>query len=211
MPTLSVSGQGTVSHAPDQATLSLSIVTNNDAAVTATSQNNATYNALRTRLAAAGVPESALHTRSYNVNFVPKPQDNAGYKPPRTGFIVTRSIDVTISDLTAVGKSIDAAVAAGVSEIGGVSYGLRERRGVYASALAAAVQDAEAQATAVAAAAHMRLGGIRSIAAGSAYVPPVVQPMMRAAAAAPAPPPTEIQPSDVDVRATVNVTYYLVP
>ena len=209
-PIITVTGQGTISRAPDQATLALQIVTNNDVAATATSQNNTVYNALRSRLASIGIAESALHTRGFNVNFVPKPTDATSFKPPRTGYVVTRSLDVTLNDLTAVGRAIDGAVAAGVSDIGGVSYGFKDRRAVYAEALAAAVRDAGTQANAIATAAGLRLGPIRAINAGGSVVPRQPVLMGRAMAANAAPVPTEIQPSDIDVSASVTVTYDLV-
>lgn len=209
-PTLSVSGEGTVSHSPDQAIVNAQIITNNDAAATATSQNNTIYNALRTRLNAIGIPESAMKTNSFNLNFIPRPNDAATYKPPRTGYVVTRSVSITIDQLDAVGRAIDAAVAAGVTDVGGVSYGLRDRRALWSLALAAAVKDAETQATAVAAAAHLRIAGVRTINAGGYFAPvPLPMQVMRASAA-PAPNvPTDVQPSNIDMRATVNVVYNL--
>ena len=210
-PTLAVSGEGTVSRSPDQAIVTAQIITNNDVAATATSQNNATYGGLRTRLNAIGIPESAIKTNFFNVNFIPRPADAASYKPPRTGYVVTRGLSITINELDAVGRAIDAAVAAGVTDVGGVSYGLRDRRAVWTLALAAAVRDAQTQAAAIAEAAHMRVAGVRTINAGG-YFAPVPAPLQMAgrmsAAAAPNV-PTEVQPSNIDVRATVSITFNL--
>src|ERR1700681_2599122 len=80
VPTVSVGGEGVVTRTPDRATIALQIVTNNDAASNATSQNNAVYAGLRTRLAALGIAESAIHTNSFGMNFIPKPADAASYK-----------------------------------------------------------------------------------------------------------------------------------
>ena len=206
--TVTVSGQGTISRDPDRATLTLSVVTNNDAAATATSQNNVIYNALVGRLRGVGLAESAIHTRSYSVSYVAKPEPNAPYKPPRTGYVVTRALGVSIDNLTLVGRAIDAAVAAGIPEIDGVAYGLRDQRSAYNAALAAAVQDAQAQATAIAQAAHLHLGAIRTIAAGGNAIP---QPVFRAMAVQVAPVPTEISPSQVEIQASVRVTFLVTP
>jgi uncharacterized protein YggE len=208
-PTLTVAGQGSVARAPDQAVVSVDIVTNDDSAAVATSQNNAAYNALRTRLATLGLGDAALKTRSYNVRFVPKPDATSTFKPPVTGYVVTRSIDVTQNDVNAVGKTVDAAVAAGVAGVNGIAFTLRDRRALYAQALAAAMRDAEAQAGALADAAHMRLAGIRTISAAPSDISP--QPLRQVSRMAAAPVPTEIQPSDVEVRASITVTYYLQP
>jgi uncharacterized protein len=208
-PTLTISGQGLISRTPDRATLGCQIITNNDSAATATSQNNTIYNGLRSRLTALGIAESAIRTQSFNVNYIPKPADSVPYKPPRTGYVVTRSLGVTIDNLELVGRAIDAAVAAGVTDVGAVSYGIRDNRGAYAAALAAAVRDAESQATAIAEAAHVRLSGIRSISTSSFAPIPVPLVALGRVAAAPANVPTEIPPSNIDVRASVNITYYL--
>lgn len=206
-PSVRVTGEGTVSQAPDRALLSVSIVTNNDEAQSATSQNNTTYSAIVGRLGGLGVPERDIRTSSFNISFVPKPEATAQYKPPRTGFIVTRELTITIDSLALVGRAIDAAVAAGATQIDGVSYGLRDSETAHAKALAAAMRDAAVQAAALAAAAHLRLGAIQSIATGRT-LPAAPVPMLRAAAAQA---PTTIPPSDVEVHATVIVTYGLQP
>jgi uncharacterized protein len=209
-PTVSVNGEGVVTRTPDRATVTLQIVTNNDAATAATSQNNTIYGTLRSRLGAIGIVESAIHTNSFGMTFVPKPVNSTDYHPPRTGYVVTRSLGITVDNLDVVGRTIDAAVAAGITDLGGVSYGLRDQRAAYSIALAAAVKDAEAQASAIAEAAHMHLGALRNVNAGG-FVAPLPGPVFRAAAQAAAPLPTEIQPSNITVRATVSATYRLTP
>ncbi len=208
--TLTVSGSGTISRDPDRATLSVSIVTNNDVAATATSANNRLYGALVDRMRSVGIAAGAIKTSSYDLNFVPKPPPGDNYRPPQTGFIVTRGLSITIDNLSNVGGVIDAAVAAGVTQVNGVSYSVRDERGAHAAALAAAVEDAATQAAAIAQAAHMHLGTIRRI--SSVQSPPVFAARaMTLAVRAPAQVPTEITPSSVEAHATVTVTYALTP
>ena len=97
--TLTVSGSGTISRDPDRATLSVSIVTNNDVAATATSANNRLYGALVDRMRSVGIAAGAIKTSSYDLNFVPKPPPGDNYRPPQTGFIVTRGLSITIDNL----------------------------------------------------------------------------------------------------------------
>ena len=205
-PHVSVTGQGTVVRDPDRATLAATIVTSNDVASTASSQNNATYNALVARLRPIGIAQAAVRTTSYSITFVPKPSSDATYKPAHTGYVVTRSLAITIDNLALVGRATDAAVAAGVEQIEGVSFGLRDERAAYAAALAAAVADASMQASALAAAAHMRLGAVRAITTASPLRSPM--PLALAKTAGPSV-PTEIPPSEIEVQATVSVTYTL--
>jgi uncharacterized protein YggE len=207
--TVTVSGSGTVSRDPDRATLSAALVTNDDIAANATSANNRIYNALLERMRGAGVNASAVKTSGYDLNFVPKPAASDNYKPPRTGYVVTRSLSIVIDNLSTVGAVIDAAVAAGVTQVNGVSYGLRDERSAHAAALAAAVGDAAAQATAIAQAAHLHLGTIRRM--STVQSSPVFAPQVLRMAAAENAVPTQVTPSAVEVHASVTVTYLLVP
>ncbi len=194
--TVTVSGSGTISRDPDRAMLSVSIVTNDNVASTATSSNNRLYNALVERMRGAGIAAGAVKTSSYDLNFVPKPPAGDNYKPPQTGYIVTRGISITIDNLSNVGGVIDAAVAAGVTQVNGVGYGLRDERGAHAAAIAQA--------------AHVHLGAIRRI--SSVQSPPVFAARaVTLAVRAPAQVPTEITPSAIEVHATVTVTYDLTP
>jgi uncharacterized protein YggE len=208
--TVTVSGSGTISRDPDRATLSVAIVTSDDAAANATSANNRLYSALLERMRGAGINASAVKTSGYELNFVPKPAPNDNYKPPRTGYIVTRSLSIVVDNLSTVGAVIDAAVAAGVTQVNGVAYGLRDERGAHAAALAAAVADAAAQATAIAQAAHLRVGAVRRM--STVQSAPVFAPqVLRMSVASTAQVPTQITPSAVEVNANITVTYQLLP
>ncbi|MBV8150988.1 MAG: SIMPL domain-containing protein [Candidatus Eremiobacteraeota bacterium] len=210
LPTLTVTGEGIVSRDPDQATVSVQIITNNDSAATATTLNNSAFNDLHNRLARLGLSDSAIKTTSYGLNFVPKPTDASQYHPPRTGYVVTRTVAITLHDLALVGRAVDAATAAGATNLG-VGFGLRDRRAAYASALAAAMRDAAQQAQAIAEAGQVRLAGIRTISAGSFVTPPPrINVPMAAATLNVQQIPTVIEPSAIDVRATLTVTYDIV-
>lgn len=206
--TLTVTGNATVARQPDRALLALSVITGDDQATASVSQNSATYNAVVARLRAAGVPEAAIRTASYSLTFVPKPQPGAGYTPPHTGFVVQRTLAITIDNLSIVGAALDAAVAGGATEINGVSFGLRDERSARMSAATLAVQDAQAQAQTLAHAAGIHITGIRRMTTGEAQGPALrFAPKMLAAANEPV--PTQIPASPVDVTASVTVTFTL--
>lgn len=207
-PTLTVAGNGSITRTPDQAVVRLEIETNDDVAARATSANNAAYAKLAGALHALGLADADIKTAGYNLNYMPRPpqlpQPPPPY-PPRYGYTVDRSIDVTTGRTDQAGAIIDAAVRSGVTSIGGVSFGVRDQRAAQRQALAAAVADAESQARALADAAHVRLGRILRIAPPS--IGPVTRPVLFQARMAAAPVPTEIQPGDLTVTATVNITY----
>ncbi len=209
---ITVSAQGRASAMPDMATESFTIATNADSAAAATSDNNARYERLMSSLQSLGIARGDISTMYYNLSFSPPPQAQPQSgpvqpAPERYGYFVSRSIQVTLHHLDAVGKAIDTAVASGVTDIGGVSFGVSNNRAQYARALRSAVSDARAQADAMAAAAGLHVVRVKSMQQGYAEVP-TPRVMMAAQMPAPAPmPPTQIEPSNVEVTASVTVTY----
>lgn len=211
-PTLTVSGQGSVTWLPDLATLNVGITTTDDAAQNATSQNNATYAKVEDAMLALGIAKADLTTLNYNLNYVPRPQ-TAILPPqpygPRYGYTVSRNVSIKLHDLNLTGKAIDAAVGAGASNLNYVNYGIENQQSAYAAALKLAVGDAANQAKAMAQAARLRLIRIQTMQSGYAAGP---QPFpMRTMAALAAPVPTQLAPGGVTVRAAVTITYLVAP
>ena len=224
-----ITGQGIVSRPPDTATITASIQTNDDVAMSATSKNNATSAALTSALGALHIDAADVKTTFYNVSFNPRPNltpvpqplpmEKATivqsypypYQGARYGYNVNRQVSITVSRVSDVGAAIDAAVKSGVTSVNGVQYGLKDRSSANEAALALALADAANQAKVVAVASHMHLGGIKQIQVGQTYSGPVPGPMRVMSTNGVVGVPTEITPAAVDVRASATVTYYLKP
>jgi uncharacterized protein YggE len=204
--TLTVEGAGSVARAPDRAVVSFRIETNNDQSAAATSANAATANALIKRLALLNIPATAIATAGYSLDYTPRPAKPDPTSTQRYGFTVDRTIDVTIDNVEGAGAVIDAGVAAGVTNVNGVAFSLRDPGAAQRSAQAAAVADASAQARGLATAAHVRLVRIRSISTGGAAAAPSPRLMMSALAV-----PTTIDPGTLTVNATVTLRYEIAP
>jgi uncharacterized protein len=209
--TIVVTGEGLVSKSPDEAKVSVQIVTDDNDAATSSSKNNAIYNALKSRLATLPLAGDALRTMGYDVEFIPYPPKNLPpeERQPRYGYVTTRSLSITVSPLELAGKVIDAATAAGVTSVGDVDFDLKDRRAVYAAALSAATADAKRDAEAIASAAGVQLVRVRSITTEYNFAPAATPLMLRAQAAMAAPQtPTQIDTGGpIDVTAHVTVTY----
>lgn len=204
-PVMTVTGTGSVTHAPDRATVSFRIETTNDVAAAATSANAGIANALTAKLAPLGIPASAISTSGYNLNYNPRPPKPDPAAQQRYGYTVERTIDVVVNNVDGAGAVVDAGVAAGVTNVNGISFTLRDRSGAERNAQTAALADAVAQAHSLAAAAKVRLVRILAIApsGGPAAVLRTNPRLMMAAQSV----PTTIDPGNLTVTEGVTVEY----
>jgi len=204
---IQVAGTGTVTLAPDVAIVSASVQTNSANASDAVGRNNAIYERVAAALAQLGIERADVTLAGYSVNYFPKPEKPA----PDTvyGYTVSRDFTVKVRAIAKAGNVVDAVTRAGATSIGGVSFGLSDPAAAQASATAKAVDDARAKAEALAAAAHLRITGIRSIdlGGGSGPVMPMAKMMMSAAPE----PATQFDTSSVGVTVTVQITFLAAP
>lgn len=209
--TLSVSGNGRIVLTPDRAVVTFGITTTNDAAAVATSQNNAIANALTNKLNQLGITGTAIKTSGYAIENNPRPAKPDPAVADRYGYTVNRTISVNVDKVDSVGTVLDAGVAAGVTNVQGVAFGLRDQRAAVRKAEAAAFLDAESQARDLAAVAHLRLGRILHLSPSGQSPQPLSRfaaaPMMSAAKSV----PTTIDPGDLTINANVSVEYALLP
>jgi uncharacterized protein len=143
-----VTGDTLIQAQPDTAILVFSVVTQAKRAIDA-QQENATksqsvINALKT-VAGTG---AEIKTSGYSVQ--PQRVYKEGQPPTITGYEARNSVTVTTSDLTRLGAVIDAASTAGVNDIGGISFTLRQDRVARDKALGEATREAMSKAQVVA-------------------------------------------------------------
>lgn len=204
---ISVSGNASISAAPDQATVDATVETNAPSSEAAVNQNNAIYDRVIAALEKAGVARSDISLGFYNVNYNPKPANPPPDAGTRWGFTVSRGFIVKVRSIGKAGSVVDACTAAGATAINGVSFGIADDRVLHAQAVTKAVADARANAEALARAAGLHIVGIKRIDSGGG--PLIPQPLMRMAAAIA--PSTQFDQSNVTVSATVSVTFLAAP
>lgn len=209
LPTLTVTGEASITRAPDRATVSFRIETTSDQAATATSEGAAITAALGAKLAPLGIPAAAITTSGYSLTYTPRPAKPDPASTQRFGYTVERTLDVAVAKVDGAGAVVDAGVAAGVTGVNGVSFSLHDRGPAQRSAQAAALADAVAQAHALAAAAKVKLVRILAISPSGGPVQPLTigSPRVMMAAAV----PTTIDAGDLTVRASVTVQYEIAP
>ncbi len=168
-PALNLSAYGEVKTAPDMATISFGVVTEASTAAEAMSQNAARMNQVMAALRRAGIAERDVQTSGLNLS---AQYDYVQNEPPRLrGYQASNQVTVIINDLTRVGTTADAVVAAGVNQINGIGFGLRDSSAAENQARLIAVRNLQAKAALYAQALGVELGGIRSLSEGGGYSP----------------------------------------
>ena len=171
-PALNLSAYGEVKVAPDMATITFGVVTEATTAQDAMARNASRMNEVVAALRRAGIAERDVQTSGLNLS---AQYDYVQNQPPKLrGYQASNRVTVNIHDLTAVGSTADAVVAAGVNQIDGIGFGLRDSKAAEDQARLLAVQALQSKARLYAEALGVSLGGIRSLTEGGGYSP---QPM----------------------------------
>jgi hypothetical protein len=203
-----VSGQGTVSTAPDKATVSLGVNTTGATAEEALQANATQMDSVLKALAAAGIEDKDIQTQNMNVN---KHVENRGTKQETTNYVANQQLSVVVHDVTAVGGVIDSAVKAGVNDVGGIEFGLTDAATSKNAAFKEAVVVARTKAETLAAAAGASVGSVVRIDENSYDMQPNFQSYDMAAAKLAFTGATAVSPGQVQTDVSVRVTYQLVP
>ena len=174
--TISVTGEGMVSSAPDLATISLGVTTTADTAAAAMSANSASLTAVLDRLKAAGVEPRDMQTSNLtlNPNWV---SYDSGSTSKIQGYTASNMLTVQVRALDTLGSVLDSSITDGANTLNGVTFGVAEPRPALDAARKKAVAEAIARATLLVQAAGSELGPIVSITEQSGFSQP--QPMFR--------------------------------
>lgn len=184
IPYVQATGTGTVSITPNQAMINLSVFTQAQLADTASTQNATQVSAVISALMGLLGPNANIQTISYSLS--PNYSYPQGGSPVLTGYTATNTIQVTLTNLTQVGKVIDTAIQAGANQVTGLQFGLQNSDAAQQQALQAAVAAAKGYATAMAAGLGMHIGAVQVISqATSGGVTPIVGAVGAAATTTP--------------------------
>lgn len=206
-PSLTLAAAGEVRVAPDMAVVTFSVVTEAMTAREAMALNASSMTAVFSALRRAGVEERQVQTSGLNLQAQFDYLENQS--PRLRGYMVSNRVTVRVMDLARVGSTVDAVVAAGVNQIEGVSFGLRDPLAAENEARQMAVRALQAKARLYADSLGVSLGGIRSLSEGGGYTPQPPMPMlvMRSAAMADA---TPVSGGELSVRIDISGVYDIV-
>ncbi len=204
---LTVTAEGRVTSRPDMATISLGVVSEGQTAAAALQNNARLMTQAVAALRRAGVAERDIQTS--NVSVSPQYAYVEGQQPRLTGYQANNSVNAKVRNLDNLGRTLDAAVAAGGNQVQGVSFALANPDPVMDQARQAAMRNARARADLYAQAAGLSVDRIMMISEGGGATPMPPMPMMARMAMAEAAPATPVSPGEMETVASVTVVFVL--
>jgi len=198
---ISVSGEATVSAAPDLAQIDAGVANDARTAKEASDANNAAMGKVLAALKGAGIAEKDYQTSRLSLQ--PQyGQNKSTGATPVVGFRASNRVTVKIRDVTKVAGIIDTLVGAGANDIGNISFEVTQASKLLDGAREQAVADARRKAEVYAKATGVTLGAPLSISEGSAPVP-----LFKARMATTQMAPAAVAPGEETLSVTVNVSW----
>ena len=205
--TLQVSGRGELTAKPDKVNITISVDTTNQIASAAVKENADKMNKVTEKLKSHIGKNDKISTTGYNLSPV-YTYDEKTRKSDLSGYRVSNSIVVESKNLEGIGKLIDSATQAGANRIESLSFDTDKRDEYRKLALVKAVEDARGTADIVAKAAGVTIVKITQISPSYEIPIPTYREFALTAREAPAPPPpTQIEPGELTVNASVNMVF----
>ena len=203
---ITVSGEGRVSGVPDTLTLNIGISLQRDTVSQATDDAARLATGLIDALKGEGIDEADIQTANYSIYPLYDYQNDSRRL---LGYQVSNDVRVKIRELDRAGEIIDAATAQGGNEVvvQGLSFSLEGNELLVIAAREAAWNDARGKAEQLARLAGVTLGTPTAISESFATPPPIERYAYAADAAGGV--STPIQPGELDVSVTVQVTFGL--
>lgn len=201
-PTLTISGEGSASAAPDTASFASGVVTEGKTAREALDANTKAVADMVAAIKASGVESRDVSTSGFSVQpqYAAQKKDEA---PRIAGYQVRNTVSVRVRDLSKLGGLLDQMVTTGANQIGSISFDIAEPAALQEAARIDAVKDARRQAEIMAQAAGVRLVRIISITGepGARPMPRMVVAQMMKSDAVP------VEAGEAEIHSNVSVTY----
>lgn len=203
-------GTATITLAPDQAWLNLSVQTRDPKGPEARRLAATAMTSVMATLKSTGLAADAIKTIGYSLN--PDYEYPNGRQRLR-GFVVNNQLQIRIDDIDKVADVIDAATsltlpASSSVSVGGLRFDVKSRKAAERDALRMAVEDALASARAMGEGARSTIGRVLVITEGVNDSPELYKPMpaMMAGRAGDVAVSTPIEAGDIEIRAWVSVS-----
>jgi uncharacterized protein YggE len=201
---ISVTGEATVSVAPDLAQIDGGVTSEAKTAREASDANNAAMGRVLLALKGAGIEEKDFQTSRLSLQ--PQSAPNRTGPSAIVGYRASNRVTIRLRDVTKVANVIDTLVGAGANDIGGINFIVSAASKLLDEAREQAIADARRKAEIYAKAAGVTLGAALSISEEGAPGPMPYR-KMAAGMAASAP----VAQGEETLRVTVSVSWAIKP
>jgi uncharacterized protein YggE len=204
-PYVRVHGEATISVEPDQAQIDIGVITQGATSQAASDANSKQASGVIDQLKAA-IPSATIKTVNFSVNPNYKYAKEGG-TPTILGYTANNTVRLELNDTALVRKVIDVATKSGANNVNRLNFTLKDEKPYRARALGEAAAQARSSADALAASLHLKVGGVLQVDEGQ---PVIVSPARQVDfARAESNTETPLSPGNIDVHASVNVTFEL--
>jgi hypothetical protein len=203
--TISVTGAGQVTLAPDIAYIYIGVHTEAASATEAVSDNSTKTQKVTDALKELGLAKEDIRTTNFSI--WPSQQYGPDGKLTGTIYMVDNTIYVTVRDIEKLGELLDTTIQAGANSINSIQFDLEDKTEALSQARKAAVENAKKQAKELADAAGVKLGEIQTI--GFYEATPVSMFDGKGGGGVALEAAVPIQPGQLTLTVTVNLTYEL--
>jgi len=204
--TIQVSATGTANMAPDMATVSAGVVTQGKTAREAMFGNATKMTRAFEELEAAGIEKK--HITTSQLSLQPRYNYKNRQSPKIDAYEARNTVSAKTYDLDSVGAMLDALVKAGVNNINGVKFSIKDSKSAKNKAREDAIREARAKAESMAVAAGVKLGKLKSLSeSGGNYRP---QPVAYAASLESRQASTPVSAGEQAINVTVNMSYDII-
>jgi uncharacterized protein len=202
-----VSGEGSVSAAPDFARVTLGVTNAGKTAGEAMAANAKAANALISLIKAEGVAPADIQTADVSISPIfSQSSRSEATAPTIEGYSVSNTVTVIVRDIPRLGSFIDKAVGAGANAIYGVRFGHNDPSALLDKARPLAVADARRKAEIYASAGGARIGPLMILTEEAARQPAVAFSRAYVAGASA---PTPIEAGEDKLTVTVTARFEL--
>ena len=198
---ISVTGEATLSVAPDQAEIEAGVTSDAKTAREASDANNAAMGKLLLALKAANIDEKDIQTSRLSLQ--PQYAPNRPGPSPVVGYQASNRVTVRLHDIPKVASTIDILVGAGATNIGGIGFSVSNASKLLDDARGQAVADARRKAEIYAKAAGVTLGAPLDISEQGAPGPMPFRKMAAGMAVS----PTPVAQGEETLQVTVSVSW----
>lgn len=216
--TISVTGTGKVSAAPDLADINVGVVTQAATAREALAANTEAMTAIQALLKERGVAAKDVQTVNISVQpqySQPRPpapgREPEPFVPRIVAYQVTNTVQITARDLGKLGSILDAVVQSGANQMNGISFRVDEPEKLLDQARKRAMADARRKAEQLAGESGVVVGPPISINESGGPIPPPMPKYARGAEMMMAAAPVPVAAGEQELSVVVSVIYELKP